>query len=84
MTIFIPEDLSHRCYWRTCRSRRDILDASRKFRRKILGCAGLLIGFHNIPLQFDSDHDLVALLGTLGFECECLLFPIDVELYDPS
>jgi hypothetical protein len=21
---------------------------------------------------------------TLGFECECLLFPADVELYDPS
>jgi hypothetical protein len=27
---------------------------------------------------------LVALFGTLGFECECLLFPADVELYDPS
>jgi hypothetical protein len=27
---------------------------------------------------------LVALFGTLGFECECLLFLADVELYDPS
>jgi hypothetical protein len=27
---------------------------------------------------------LVALCGTLGFECECLLFPADVEFYDPS
>jgi hypothetical protein len=27
---------------------------------------------------------LVALFGTHGFECECLLFPADVELYDPS
>jgi hypothetical protein len=27
---------------------------------------------------------LVALFGTLGFECECLLFRADVELYDPS
>jgi hypothetical protein len=27
---------------------------------------------------------LVAIFGTLGFECECLLFPADVELYDPS
>jgi hypothetical protein len=27
---------------------------------------------------------LVALFGTVGFECECLLFPVDVELYDPS
>jgi hypothetical protein len=27
---------------------------------------------------------LVALFGTLGFECGCLLFPADVELYDPS
>jgi hypothetical protein len=26
---------------------------------------------------------LVALLGTLGFECEFLLFPTIVELYDP-
>jgi hypothetical protein len=27
---------------------------------------------------------MVALFGTLGFECECLLYPTDVELYDPS
>jgi hypothetical protein len=27
---------------------------------------------------------LVALFGTLVFECECLLFLADVELYDPS
>jgi hypothetical protein len=27
---------------------------------------------------------LVALFDTLGFECEFLLFPVDVELYDPS
>jgi hypothetical protein len=27
---------------------------------------------------------LVALFGTLGFECGCLLFPADVELYDSS
>jgi hypothetical protein len=26
---------------------------------------------------------LVALFGTLEFQCECLLFPTDVELYDP-
>jgi hypothetical protein len=38
-TISIPEDLGHRCDWRTCRSRRGFLDAS----RKILGCAGLLV-----------------------------------------
>ncbi len=60
------------------------LDASRKFHRKILGCAGLLIECHSIPLRSDHDHDLVALFGTLGFECGCLLFPADVELYDPS
>jgi hypothetical protein len=48
-TISIPKDLGHRCDWRTCRSRRDILDASRKFRRKILGCIGLLIRCHSIP-----------------------------------
>jgi hypothetical protein len=57
---------------------------SRKFHRKILGYVGLLIGCHSIPLQSDRDHDLVALFGTLGFECGCLLFPADVELYDPS
>jgi hypothetical protein len=57
---------------------------SRKFCRKILGCAGLLIGCHSIPLWSDRDHDLVALLGTLQFECECLFFPVDVKLYDPS
>jgi hypothetical protein len=83
-TVSIPKDLSCRCDWRTCCSRRDILDASRKFRRKILCCIGLLIGCHIIPLQSDRDHDLVALLDTLGFECECLLFATDVELYDPN
>jgi hypothetical protein len=57
---------------------------SRKFHRKILSYAGLLIGCHSIPLWSDRDHDLVALFGTLGFECECLLFSTGVELYDPS
>jgi hypothetical protein len=56
----------------------------RKFRRRILDCAGLLIRCHSIPLWSDHDHDLVALFGTLGFECECLLLPTDVELDDPS
>jgi hypothetical protein len=45
----IPEDLGHRCDWRTCRRRRDILDASRKFCRKLLGCVGLLIRCYSIP-----------------------------------
>jgi hypothetical protein len=31
-TISIPKDLGHRLDWRTCHSKRDILDASRKFR----------------------------------------------------
>jgi hypothetical protein len=42
-TISIPKDLGHRHDWRTYRSRRGILDASRKFRQRILGCAGPLI-----------------------------------------
>jgi hypothetical protein len=36
------------CDWRTCHSRRDILDASRKFCRKIIGRAGFCIGCHSI------------------------------------
>jgi hypothetical protein len=83
-TVSITENLGHWCDWRTCRGRRGILDASRIFRRKILGHTRLLIGHHRIPLQYDRDHDLAALLGTLGFECECLIFPTEVELYDPS
>jgi hypothetical protein len=39
---------------------------SRKFHRKILGYAGLLIRCHSIPLWSDCDHDLVALLVPLG------------------
>jgi hypothetical protein len=35
-------------------------------------------------LWSDHDHDLVTQFGTHGFECECLLLPIDVELDDPS
>jgi hypothetical protein len=57
---------------------------SRKFYRKILGCTRLLIGCHSIPLRSDHDNDLVALFSTLGFECGCLQFPADVELYDPT
>jgi hypothetical protein len=41
-TVFIPEDISCRCDWRTCRSRRAILDALRKFHRKIINYVGLL------------------------------------------
>jgi hypothetical protein len=47
-TLSIPKDLGHWCDWRTCRSRRGILDASRKLHRKILGSVGLLIGCHSI------------------------------------
>jgi hypothetical protein len=49
ITISIPKGLGHWRHWRTCRSRHDILDVSRKFWQKILGCAGLLIRCHNIP-----------------------------------
>jgi hypothetical protein len=42
-TVSIPEDLGHQHDWRTCRSRRGILDASRKFWQKILSGARLLI-----------------------------------------
>jgi hypothetical protein len=83
-TVSIPEDLRCCHDWSTYRSRHGIRDASRKFCRKILSCAGLLIGCHSIPLESNHDHDLVALLGTPGIECEHLLFPADVELYDPS
>jgi hypothetical protein len=83
-TVSIPEDLGRRRDWRTYRSRCGILDASGKFWRKILGRVGLLIGCHSILLWSDRDHDLVALFGTIGFECECLLLPTDVELDDPS
>jgi hypothetical protein len=42
-TISIPEDLGHWHDWRTYHSRHGILDALRKFWRKIIGGAGLLI-----------------------------------------
>jgi hypothetical protein len=51
----IPEDLGHRCDWRTCRSRRGILHAPRKFYRKNLGCARLLVGCHGFS-QTDSSQ----------------------------
>jgi hypothetical protein len=53
-TIFIPEDLCHWCDWRTCHSRRGILDTSRKFQQKILGCAGHLIECHSILRPYVS------------------------------
>jgi hypothetical protein len=42
-TVSILEDLGHRCDWRTCCTRRGILDALRKYWKKILGYAGLPI-----------------------------------------
>jgi hypothetical protein len=55
-TIFIHEDLGHWCDWRTCHSRRDILDASRKIHRKILGCAELLIRCqHSATFYFTTE-----------------------------
>jgi hypothetical protein len=71
-TVSIPEDFGHQCGWRTCHSRRGILDLSRKFHRKILDSAGLLIECQSIPLWSDRDHDLVELFGTLGFKCVLL------------
>jgi hypothetical protein len=53
-TISILEDLGHRCDWRTCHSRRVILDVSRKFRKKVLGCAWFLIRCHSILHPFVS------------------------------
>jgi hypothetical protein len=53
-TISVPEDLGHQHDWRTCHSRRGILDTSRKFRRKILDCAGILIGCHCILRPYVS------------------------------
>jgi hypothetical protein len=47
-TIFISEDLCCRYDWRTCHSRHGIFDVSRKFHRKILSCAGLLIRCNSI------------------------------------
>jgi hypothetical protein len=54
-TISIPEHLSCRCDWRTCCSRRDILDTSRNFSKKFSTTLGFLSGviafrgllFHN-------------------------------------
>jgi hypothetical protein len=46
--VSIPEDLGVWCDWRTCHSRHGILDVSKKFHRKNLGCAGFLIGCHSI------------------------------------
>jgi hypothetical protein len=47
-TISVPEDLGHRCDWTTCGNKRGIFYALRKFCRKILACAGLLIRCHVI------------------------------------
>jgi hypothetical protein len=58
--ISIPRDLGHRCNWRTCHSRRGILDALRKLHRKILGCAAS---------HFRSMSKTVSIPGDLGHRC---------------
>jgi hypothetical protein len=44
------------------------------------------LGFLSSVIAFLSGliMTMVALFGTLWFECGCLLFPADVELYDSS
>jgi hypothetical protein len=44
-TVSIPKDLSHRCDWRTCRSRRGILNASKKIVEKF----SVVLGFLSLP-----------------------------------
>jgi hypothetical protein len=99
-TVFIPKDLCHRCYWRTCRSRCGILDASREFRRKILGSTGLLIRYHSIPRPFVLwqhlhvsypsrahelvDSNLAAVHEVLGVVDEFLMNPVNFHIDDPS
>jgi hypothetical protein len=47
-----------------------------------------VLGFISDVIAFLSGQimtmTLLHFFGTLGFECECLLFHGDVELYDPS
>jgi hypothetical protein len=74
-TISIPEDLGHQCDWRTCHSRCGILDVSRKFRRRILDYAGLLIltnssqrsfsRFWSLFLEHSEDEPHTLLNGSL-------------------
>jgi hypothetical protein len=89
--VSILEELGHWCDWRTCHSRRGILDASRKFQSKILGCTRLVICATGELVAADVASCsglivtmMVAQFGTVGFECECLLILADVELDDPS
>jgi hypothetical protein len=46
------------CDWRTCHSRRGILDTSRRFQRKILGCSGLLIPTDSSQRSFSRFYNL--------------------------
>jgi hypothetical protein len=94
-TVSIPQDLGHRCDWRTCRSRRGILDTSRKFHRKILRCAGLLFRFHNILWPYVSRlkvtshvlwQNLHASYPSRAYESvdELLMNPVNFHVDDPS
>jgi hypothetical protein len=74
-TTSIPEDLDRQCNWRTCHSKCSILDASRKSRRKILGCTRLLIltdssrrsfiRFWRLFLEHNEDEPHTLLNGVL-------------------
>jgi hypothetical protein len=74
-SVSIPEGLGHRYDWRTYRSRHGILDTSRKFCRKILDCAGLLVltdssqrsfsRFWNLFLEHREDGPHTLLNGAL-------------------
>jgi hypothetical protein len=44
-TVSIPKDLGHQRDWRTCHSRRGILDASKKIREKF----SVALGFLSLP-----------------------------------
>jgi hypothetical protein len=43
-TVSVPEDLSYWCEWRTCHSRRGILDVQENFVEKFSAALGFLSG----------------------------------------
>jgi hypothetical protein len=83
-TIYIPEDLDHQCDWRTCRSKRGILDTLRKIHRKFSAALGFLLGVIAFRSGLIVAMTRLHYLVPLGLNVNVFSFPLMLSFMIPA